>query len=58
MMMKYALMLPFLLALASCSNTSETNVVDSVKNLADVDSLDYSDSVAPKEWPQIGRAHV
>ena len=38
MMMKYALMLPFLLALASCSNTSETNVVDSVKNLADVDS--------------------
>ena len=53
MMMKYALMLPFLLALASCSNTSETNVVDSVKNLADVDSLDYSDSVAPKEWPRV-----
>ncbi len=53
MMMKYALMLPFLLALASCSNSSETNVVDSVKNLADVDSLDYSDSVAPKEWPRV-----
>ena len=52
-MMKYALILPIMLAFASCNNTSETNVVDSAKNLVDFDSLDYSDSVAPKEWPRV-----
>lgn len=46
-------MLPLALALASCGNTSETNTVDSVKNLVDFDSVDYSDSSAPAEWPRV-----
>ncbi len=52
-MMKYVLMLSLALALASCGNTSETNTVDSVKNLVDFDSVDYSDSSAPAEWPRV-----
>ena len=52
-MMKYALMLPIILAIASCSNTTETNVVDSARNLVETDSVDYSDSTAPAEWPRV-----
>jgi cyclophilin family peptidyl-prolyl cis-trans isomerase len=52
-MMKYALMLSIMLAFASCSNTTETNVVDSAKNLVETDSTDYSDSTAPAEWPRV-----
>ncbi len=55
-MMKYVLMLSLALALASCGNTSETNAGDSARNLVDfdsVDSVDYSDSSAPAEWPRV-----
>jgi cyclophilin family peptidyl-prolyl cis-trans isomerase len=52
-MMKYALIIPFTLALASCSNHAETNVVDSAKNSIVTDSADYSDSTAPGEWPRV-----
>jgi len=52
-MMKYALMLPIILAFASCRNTTETNVLDSARNLVETDSVDYSDSTAPAEWPRV-----
>jgi cyclophilin family peptidyl-prolyl cis-trans isomerase len=52
-MMKYAFILPLMLVFASCSNNTETNAVDSVKNLVDTNSVDYSDSTAPAEWPRV-----
>jgi cyclophilin family peptidyl-prolyl cis-trans isomerase len=52
-MMKYALMLPIMLAFGSCSNTTETNVVDSAINVVETDSADYSDSTAAAEWPRV-----
>ncbi|NBX87189.1 MAG: peptidylprolyl isomerase, partial [Bacteroidetes bacterium] len=33
--------------------TTETNVVDSARNLVETDSVDYSDSTAPAEWPRV-----
>lgn len=42
-----------MLAFASCSNNTEKNAVDSVKNVVAADSTDYSDSTAPAEWPRV-----
>ena len=42
-----------MLAFAGCSNNTETNAVDSVKNVVATDSADYSDSTAPAEWPRV-----
>jgi len=52
-MMKYTFILPLMLAFAGCSNNTETNAVDSVKNVVATDSADYSDSTAPAEWPRV-----
>ncbi|MEI8100853.1 MAG: peptidylprolyl isomerase [Bacteroidota bacterium] len=52
-MMKYAIILPLMLVFASCSNNTETNAVDSLKNLVDTNSVDYSDSTAPADWPRV-----
>jgi cyclophilin family peptidyl-prolyl cis-trans isomerase len=52
-MMKYTFILPLMLAFAGCSKNTETNAVDSVKNVVATDSADYSDSTAPAEWPRV-----
>ena len=60
-MIKYVLMLPLALALASCGNTSETNTVESVSgNTSETNTVeseknlvDYGDSSAPAEWPRV-----
>lgn len=52
-MMKNIFILPLMLAFASCSNNTEKNAVDSVKNVVAADSADYSDSTAPAEWPRV-----